>query len=232
MKVARTIFFITLSTLRQKKQRNEKKIVGIMCILVSIILIACNTSAQEFDLSGTWKGTCFNQSFQVGADIEAFLVHKGYEVTGHMKVYPPLYGSGPLEAKYDLETDKFSAKIKCKGVLIKLLFGGATIYFEGVINARPDKERGQVIGEMKGTYRFKSGWWKDQVGIFSVTKKIQINKNQDATFRNVSPVFTTKHSNIFHKPDCPKLGTEYFVEFDSSQQACEAGGVPCKDCKP
>ena len=53
MKVARTIFFITLSTLKQEKLRNEKKIVGIMCILVSIILIACNTSAQEFDLSGT-----------------------------------------------------------------------------------------------------------------------------------------------------------------------------------
>ncbi len=233
MKVARLIFLIIFPTLRQKKQGNEKKIVGIMCILVSIILIACNINAQEIDFSGTWKGTCFNQTFKVGADIDVFMVHKGYEASGHMKVYPPfLFGSGPFEGKYDWETDKFSAKVKCKGVLIKLLYGGGIIYFDAVIHIRPDKEGGQLIVEMKGPYRFKPRWGKDQVGIFSITKKIQINKSQDATFRNVSPVFTTKHSNIFHKPDCPKLGTGDLVEFTSSQQALNAGGVPCKDCDP
>lgn len=210
----------------------NKTIVGITCLFASIILFVCNINAQEIDLSGTWKGTCFNQSLKAGADIEAFLVHKGYEATGYMKVYPPLYGSGPLEGKYDWETDKFSAEIKCKGVLTKLLFSGATIYFDAVVNVRPDKESDQLIGEIKGTYRFKSGWWKDQVGIFSVTKKIQINKSRDATFRNLSPVFTTKHSNIFHKPDCSKLSTEDLIEFASSQQARNAGGVPCENCNP
>ncbi len=139
MKVVRLIFIIMSSTLRQEKLRNEKKIVGIMCILASIILIACNINAQEIDFSGTWKGTCFNQTIKVGADIKVFMVHKGYEATGYMKVSPPfLFGSGPFEGKYDWETDKFSAKakVKCKGVLVKILFGGATIYFDAAIGAK------------------------------------------------------------------------------------------------
>ncbi len=61
MKVVRLIFIIMSSTLRQEKLRNEKKIVGIMCILASIILIACNINAQGIDFSGTWKGTAYNQ---------------------------------------------------------------------------------------------------------------------------------------------------------------------------
>ncbi len=232
MKLMRLIFFTILSTLRQEKQRNEKKIVGIMCILASIILIVCNINAQEIDFSGTWKGTCYNQSIKLGADIEVFMVHKEYEATGDLKVYPPLYGSGPFEGKYDWETDKFSAKVKCKDVLLKLLYGGATIYFDAVIHIRPDKEDGQLICEMKGPYRMETGWWKDQVGIFSITKKIQINKSQDATFRNLSPMFTTKHSNIFHKSDCPKLGSNDLFEFDSPQKARDSGGVPCGNCNP
>ncbi len=122
--------------------------------------------------------------------------------------------------------------LKHFGVLLKLICGGATIYFDADINIRPDKEDGQVICEMKGPYRMETRWFKDQVGIFSITKKIQVSKKQNTTFRNVSAVFTTKHSNIFHKPDCPKLGTGDLVEFTSSQQARNAGGVPCKDCKP
>ncbi len=230
---SRLVLFIIFPTLRQKKQRNEKKIVGIMCILVSIILIACNINAQEIDFSGTWKGTCFNQTIKVGADIKVFMVHKGYEATGYMKVSPPfLFGSGPFEGKYDWETDKFSAKVKCKGVLIKLLFGGATIYFDAAINIRPDKEDDQLIVDMKGPYRFKPRWGKDQVGIFSITKKIQVSKKQNTTFRDVSAVFTTKHSNMFHKSDCSELDTGNLLEFDSKEEAVASGGVPCKDCDP
>ena len=176
---SRLVSFIIFPTLRQKKQRNKKKIVGIICILASIILIACNINAQQINFSGTWKGTAYNQSVKVGADIEVFMVHKGYEATGHLKVYLPLIGSGPFEGKYDWETDKFSAKVKCKGVLVKLLYGGGTIYFDAVINILPDKEDGQLIVEMKGPYRMETRWGKDQVGIFSITKKIQINKNQE-----------------------------------------------------
>ena len=47
---------------------------------------------------------------------------------------------------------------------------------------------------------------------------------------NTSPVYTTKHSNVYHKSNCPKLSTENLIEFASLQQARNAGGVPCKDC--
>lgn len=36
---------------------------------------------------------------------------------------------------------------------------------------------------------------------------------------NTSPVYTTKHSNVYHKSNCPKLSTEDFIEFASTQQA-------------
>ncbi len=49
---------------------------------------------------------------------------------------------------------------------------------------------------------------------------------------NTSPVYTTKHSNVFHKSNCPKLSTEDTIEFASSQQARNAGGVPCENCNP
>ncbi len=49
---------------------------------------------------------------------------------------------------------------------------------------------------------------------------------------NTSPVYTTKHSNVYHKSNWPKLSTEDLIEFASSQQACEAGGVPCENCNP
>jgi hypothetical protein len=49
---------------------------------------------------------------------------------------------------------------------------------------------------------------------------------------NTFPVYTTKHSNVYHKSNCPKLSTEDLIEFASSQQARNAGGVSCKDCNP
>lgn len=66
-----------------------------------------------------------------------------------------------------------------------------------------------------------------------MTRTMQERSGDTGTVEeNPFPVYTTKHSNVYHKSDCPILGTEDLIEFDSSQQACEAGGVPCKDCKP
>ena len=46
-------------------------------------------------------------------------------------------------------------------------------------------------------------------------------------------VFTAKDSNIFHKQDCSKLdATNGLVEFTTSQQAQNAGGLPCNYCRP
>ncbi len=66
-----------------------------------------------------------------------------------------------------------------------------------------------------------------------MTRTMQERSGDTVTVEeNNSSVYTTKHSNVYHKSNCPKLSTEDLIEFDSSQQACEAGGVPCKDCKP
>lgn len=59
------------------------------------------------------------------------------------------------------------------------------------------------------------------------------NESVQETSKDISySVFVTKESNIFHKPDCPQLGAGDLIEFDSPQEALEAGGVPCKHCNP
>ncbi len=49
---------------------------------------------------------------------------------------------------------------------------------------------------------------------------------------NTSPEYTTKHSNVYHKSNCPKRSTEDLIDFASSQQARNFGGKPCKNCNP
>ena len=45
--------------------------------------------------------------------------------------------------------------------------------------------------------------------------------------------FTTRDSNVYHKRDCSKLdATKGLVELTTSQQARNAGGVPCNNCNP
>ncbi|MHC4269021.1 MAG: hypothetical protein ACYSTS_11205 [Planctomycetota bacterium] len=45
-------------------------------------------------------------------------------------------------------------------------------------------------------------------------------------------VFVTNKSRIYHKSSCPELDTGNLLEFDSADEALEAGGVPCKHCNP
>ena len=47
-----------------------------------------------------------------------------------------------------------------------------------------------------------------------------------------SSVFAKNNSNVFHKSNCPELGTEGLIEFASSQKARKSGGVPCSNCNP
>ena len=35
---------------------------------------------------------------------------------------------------------------------------------------------------------------------------------------NTSPVYTIKHSNVYHKSNCPELSNEELAEFAPSQQ--------------
>ena len=72
-----------------------------------------------------------------------------------------------------------------------------------------------------------------------ITKAIQFSAERFCQDLGLKPieekatlVYTTKHSNIYHKSNCPELGTEDLIEFNSSQQARNAGGKPCKNCNP
>jgi len=57
-------------------------------------------------------------------------------------------------------------------------------------------------------------------------------RDTEAVEAYLSPVYTTKHSNVYHKSNCHKLGIGDFIEFASSKLARNAGGVHCQDCKP
>jgi len=45
-------------------------------------------------------------------------------------------------------------------------------------------------------------------------------------------VFTTNSSRMYHQVDCHELGTGNLLEFDSADEALEAGGMPCEQCNP
>lgn len=60
-----------------------------------------------------------------------------------------------------------------------------------------------------------------------MTRTVQKRSGDTGTVEeNTSPVYTTKHSNVYHKSNCPKLSTEDLIEFASSQQARNADGKP------
>ncbi len=79
----------------------------------------------------------------------------------------------------------------------------------------------------------------DVLGITSVeqdnqvTKKKLIKKNKivhESSKHISSSVFVTNDSRTFHRSDCPELDTGERMEFNSVNEALDAGGVPCEKC--
>jgi len=58
------------------------------------------------------------------------------------------------------------------------------------------------------------------------------NKKSDVSNKVSSSVFATNTSNIYHKSNCPELGTKDLMEFNSPKKARKSGGVPCENCNP
>ena len=76
------------------------------------------------------------------------------------------------------------------------------------------------------------GYEFTKVVVLKQDKKPQITVKNGNKVKPAS-VFTAKDSNIFHKQDCSKLdATNGLVEFTTSQQAQNAGGLPCNYCRP
>lgn len=203
------------------------------CIILGMVLLVC-TNANAVDLTGVWTGKGLNTTHTVETDIEVTLSQKGRDITGMLKVSKPLYGSGPLKGWVDIEKREFWATIKCNQLIVKILMGGATIYLESCsLDIKEDLRTGQLVGEIKGDFRYDFGWARDQIGTFRITRTMQEGFGDTGTVEeNTAPVYTTEHSNVYHKSNCPKLGTGDFIEFASSQQARNAGGVPCNYCNP
>jgi hypothetical protein len=58
-------------------------------------------------------------------------------------------------------------------------------------------------------------------------------ENRQVPSENFShSVFTTSNSRTYHQPDCHELDTGNLLEFDSAEEALEAGGIPCEHCIP
>ena len=201
------------------------------CIILGMVLLVCG-NAGAVDLTGVWKGSGFNKTHNVGAGLEVELVHKGHEITGTIDVANPLYGDGKLKGWVDIEKGEFWAAIKCKE-LVFLLMGGAKVYLENCsLEMEENVGTGRLVGKIRGDFRYDFGWAKDSVGTFVLSRVIQEGFEGAGTAEeNTSPVYTTKHSNVYHKSYCPKLGLNT-VEFDSPYLARGSGGVPCEDCNP
>lgn len=45
-------------------------------------------------------------------------------------------------------------------------------------------------------------------------------------------VYADRDSKVYHRAGCPELGTEGLIEFNSPEEAIEAGALPCPKCKP
>lgn len=61
---------------------------------------------------------------------------------------------------------------------------------------------------------------------------IKSEGKQETPGNSSQSVFVTRTSNMYHRADCPGLGEDDLLEFTSSREALESGGVPCKRCSP
>ncbi len=58
------------------------------------------------------------------------------------------------------------------------------------------------------------------------------NERSDISNKVSSSVFAKNNSNVYHKSNCPELGTKDLIEFRSPKKARKSGGVPCGNCNP
>ena len=104
----------------------------------------------------------------------------------------------------------------------------------------------EVIDTLENLPTITNGEFHDvpvnQVIIKSVKVENNIQQSNYTTSRNneksdnsnnvSSSVFATNNSNIYHKSDCPELGTKDLMEFGSPKKARNSGGIPCGNCNP
>ena len=203
----------------------NKAIVTTISVLVGILLYVCNVSAQDLNLSGTWEGSCFNHKLKQKANVTVELIESDTYYTGYLTAGAPFSCSGQLMAWID-ENGRLNAKVNC------VAHGGHAIHLEGGrIEAEHDSESNETIGTIKGEFHLKILLSKYD-GEFIIAKGTEIRDSEEG-YTNISlyHVFVNSNSNIYHIANCRKLGSD-IMEFNSSEEALESGGVPCNDCNP
>lgn len=130
--------------------------------------------------------------------------------------------------RYDLETEdghkavgsipsRIGAKIIASAVFLDL----------GIVDAITDKHREYPPSFVIPIKKFAP---KDMTN--NAPSPLQETGETEET-PSVSPTlarFSSDGSNIYHILTCPKLGTGTLVKFATSQEAQDAGGLPCSHC--
>ncbi len=130
--------------------------------------------------------------------------------------------------RYDLETEdghkavgsipsRIGAKIIASAVFLDL----------GIVDAITDKHREYPPSFVIPIKKFAP---KDMAN--NAPSPLQETGETEET-PSVSPTlarFSSDGSNIYHILTCPKLGTGTLVKFATSQEAQDAGGLPCSHC--
>ena len=133
--------------------------------------------------------------------------------------------------RYDLETEdghkavgsipsRIGAKIIASAVFLDL----------GIVDAITDKHREYPPSFVIPIKKFAP---KDMTN--NAPSPLQETGETEETEEtpSVSPTlarFSSDGSNIYHILTCPKLGTGTLVKFATSQEAQDAGGLPCSHC--
>jgi hypothetical protein len=89
-----------------------------------------------------------------------------------------------------------------------------------------------------GYYETARTQYAQLIGELEVLEKASILKKCDKKmlpeipeYRKDFSAFTNKRTRVFHRYECQRRN-EDFLEYKSAKEARDAGGMPCKHCKP
>jgi len=131
-----------------------------------------------------------------------------------------------------IESEPSMAKISVDGTHL-----GATPDVIRYIDPGPHKVEVTIDGYKSWTRNVNIESSEEEILIAILQKKIDsitptkkpVPANRDL---DISLMYSATNSKTFHRYNCPKLNTEDLIEFNSSQAALNAGGIPCRRCNP
>ncbi len=220
---------------------------GLAYFQASMIATQLGKFNDAVQLSNTYVDIKNTDSAKLGLAIDLLYLKKNLEANDvFRRVDLRNISKGSLALWYWLKGDETRAKINMERYLIEE-------YSSDVAreNARRIIRKDEILPQDMWKGARKLNWFRELVYTSIVDypsekneeqpyKGIQeekegfVYKNDDNVLdKNTTTVFSTKYSNVFHKPDCSKLNkTKGLIEFASPQHAQNSGGLPCNYCRP